>query len=119
MVMSAVGNYGGSQPIPDAAQAAEFFDRAPEQYHAKGIGETFAHIQDVQWLSHDLALVRVHFPYIDADGNDLGDGETSLYIVRRQGQQRPGYAICAAITLGTDGDQPARRPGRRSRASTR
>jgi hypothetical protein len=100
--MSAVGEYGGAQAIPDAGQAAEFFDRAPEQYHAKGIEETFPDIQDVQWLSDDLALVRAHFPYIDADGNDMGDGESSVYVVRRNDD---GLAICCAIPLGTDGDR--------------
>jgi hypothetical protein len=105
MVMSAVGGYGGTQPIGSAEEAEAFFDRAPEQYHAKGIEETFPDVEDVQWVSHDLALVRAHFPYIDRDGNDMGDGETSLYVVRKDGE---GHRICAAVTLGTDGDRAAR-----------
>lgn len=104
MVMSAVGEYGGTQAIRDADEAAGFFDQAPDQYHAKGVDQTFPDIQDVQWIAHDLALVRVHFPYLDDDGNDMGDGETSVYVVRKSG---PGHTLCAAITLGTDGDRAA------------
>ena len=103
MVMSAVGEYGGAQAIDDERSAAGFFEQAPQQYHAKGIEETFPEVEWVEWISHDLALAQVHFPYIDADGNDLGDGETSVYVLRKAGA---GYAICAAITLGTDSERP-------------
>jgi len=116
MVMSAVGRYGGNQPIPDEASAASFFGQAPQQYHAKGIEQTFPDVEDVQWIAHDLAVVEVHFPYIGADGNDLGDGERSVYVVRRQGRD---HAICAAITLGTDSERPPIRSRRRSRRSDR
>jgi hypothetical protein len=104
MVMSAVGEYGGTQTIRDAEEAAGFFDHAPEQYHALGVDETFPDIQDVQWVAHDLALVRVHFPYLDADGNDMGDGETSVYVIRKGG---PDHTICTAVTLGRDSDRAA------------
>jgi hypothetical protein len=102
MVMSAVGPYGGSQPLQDEESVAAFFDQAPQQYQAKGIHETIADLDDVQWVAEDLALARVRFPYLDEDGNDMGDGETSLYLVRRT---QDDYAICAAITLGTDSDR--------------
>jgi hypothetical protein len=107
MVMSAVGEYGGTTPIRDADEAATFFEQAPQQYHAKGIEETFPDVEEVQWLAHDLALVKAHFPYMDADGNDLGDGETSVYVVRKDGND---HRIGAAITLGTDSDRQALRP---------
>lgn len=102
MVMANAAQSGGNQVLQDRGTVAAFFAQAPEQYHAKGIEETFPDIEDVQWLADDLALVRVRFPYVDADGNDLGDGETSLYVVRRSGD---GHAICAAVTLGTDSDR--------------
>lgn len=101
MVMSTTPQYGGNQLLVDTETVADFFSTAPEQYHAKGIAQTFPDIQDVQWVAHDLALVKAHFPYIDDDGNDMGDGETSLYVVRKTGAN---YAICAAITLGVDSE---------------
>lgn len=101
MVMSAVGDYGGNQPLQDQPSVAAFFDRAPEQYQAKGVHQTTANLEGIHWVADDLALVRAHFPYLDEDGNDLGDGETSLYLLRRTPDD---YAICAAITLGVDSD---------------
>jgi hypothetical protein len=110
MVMANAPKYGANQPLRDTESVADFFEQAPQMYQAKGVDETFADIQEVRPLTDDLALVRAHFPYIDADGNDMGDGETSLYVVRRVGDR---FAICAAITLGTDADHAkANRGGR-------
>jgi hypothetical protein len=105
MVMARTGAYGGNQVIADRDTAAGFFGSAPEQYHAKGIHLTFPDIQSLEWLGDDLALVRVRFPYIDADGNDMGDAETSVYVVRKTG---PDLAICTAITLGVDSERGGR-----------
>jgi hypothetical protein len=102
MVMADAQRYGKNQALGDPETVAAFFARAPQMYHEKGVHETFADIRDIDWLADDLALVRARFPYIDADGNDLGDGEESVYLVRRNDD---GHAICAAIPLGTDGDR--------------
>jgi hypothetical protein len=104
MVMAAVGDHGGSQPLQDKESVAAFFDQAPQQYHAKGIHETTAILDDLQWIAHDLAFARVSFPYLDEDGNDLGDGESSVYLLR---QTQDDYAICAAVTLGAESDRAA------------
>jgi hypothetical protein len=106
MVMANEQKYGKSQPLGDVQVVADFFAKAPQMYHDRGVDQTFADLREVDWLADDLALVRAHFPYIDADGNDMGDGETSLYVVRRNDD---GHAICAAITLGTDEDRAAAR----------
>ena len=102
MVMSDRTRYGPSRPLDDAPTVSGFFANAPQMYNAKGIARTFADVEDVQHLAPDVVLVRARFPYIDADGNDMGDGETSLYVVRKDGSD---YAICAAVTLGVDSDR--------------
>lgn len=101
MVMSNLPKYGASQVLADANQVADFFAQAPDNYHARGIEETFANVEDYWQVADHLALVRVRFPYIDSDGNDMGDGETSLYVIRTGAQPR----ICAAVTLGIDSDR--------------
>lgn len=112
MVMSAVGDSGGNRLLGDERGVAAFFAQAPDQYHAKGIYETFADVERVDWIADDLALVRVHLPYIDADGNDMGDGETSAYVLRKAGGD---HFICAAITLGADSDRLRARSRQRNR----
>jgi hypothetical protein len=107
MVMSGVGEYGGAQLLRDEATVAEVFAKAPAMYHAKGIEQTTAVIEKVEWVSDDLALVRVYLPYLDGDGDDMGDAETSVYLLRRKGDG--DFAICSAITLGAESDRAATR----------
>ena len=106
MVMSDA-KYGPNQPFDRGDTASAFFAKDAEMYRQRGIWGTFADVRDVQWLTPDLCLVNVHFPYIDADGNDMGDGESSLYIVRRTAG---GYAIASIVTLGTESDHAGPQP---------
>ncbi|MEA3190291.1 MAG: hypothetical protein QOD77_873 [Thermoplasmata archaeon] len=94
-----------TQPLEEPEAVAAFFAQAPEQYHAKGIEDTRADIQDVEWLNDRLVLVRTHFPYLDAAGADTGDGETSLYLMRRRKDGSLG--LCVAVPLGTDSGRDA------------
>ena len=103
--------YGQSQVLQEPQKLSSFFTQAPDMYAQKGIATTIPDIESLDWLSDALGLVTVRFPYIDADGNDLGDSERSLYVLRRDNNGE--LAICAAITLGTDSDRTARRKGTR------
>lgn len=60
-----------------------------------------------RWLDDGFALVQVRFPYFDADGNDLGDAERSLYLLRRQPNRE--YLIAGIVALGTESDRQMRR----------
>ena len=99
--------HGQSQVLEDPQKVSGFFTQAPEQYNEKGIETTFPEIESLEWLDDGIGVVHVRFPYVDADGNDLGDGESSLYILRRD--QNGELAILTAVALGTDSDRQARR----------
>lgn len=101
--MAMSGASGGNQVLQEPGTVAAFFGQAPQQYHAKGVEQTFADIEQVDWLSDDFVLVRARFPYIDRHGNDMGDSESSVYVLRKSD---PDYAICAAFTLGVEGERP-------------
>lgn len=102
-VVMADSQYGPSQVLDGPEKAAQFFGKAPDLYHAKGIESTVPDIEELRWLGGGLGIVQVRFPYFDSDGNDLGDGETSVYLIRRT---QPGdYRIVAAVALGTDSDR--------------
>lgn len=109
MMIMADPKYGPSQVLQEPDKVSGFFAQAPDMYHEKGIETTLAEIEDLRWLDDGLGLVAARFPYVDADGNDMGDGERSLYVIRRDGNGE--LAICTAIALGTDSDRAAR--GRR------
>lgn len=101
--------YGASQVLQDPQKVSGFFAQAVDQYQQKGIETTFPQIESLEWADDGIGLVRVRFPYVDADGNDLGDGESSIYILRRDPNGE--LAIVTAVALGTYSDRVARRKG--------
>ncbi|HJQ93002.1 MAG TPA: hypothetical protein VJ874_01820, partial [Candidatus Thermoplasmatota archaeon] len=68
----------GTQLLEDEGTVADFFDGAPAQYQPKGIHDTRADIHKIDRLNDRLLLVHTHWPYIDAQGNEMGDGESSV-----------------------------------------
>ena len=70
------------QAVASLDQVEEFFGGAREQYNARGIADTRAELQRVEWLTRRLAVVDVRWPYLDAQGVERG-AETSTYVLRR------------------------------------
>ena len=59
-----------------------FFGGAKDEYNARGITDTRAELQRVEWLTRRLAVVDVRWPYLDASGVERGE-ESSTYVLRR------------------------------------
>lgn len=64
-------------------EVAEFFGGAREQYNAQGVTDTKAEIVRLDEISDRLVMVRVHWPWLDAQGNEVG-GEASTYTLSRE-----------------------------------
>jgi hypothetical protein len=64
-------------------EVAEFFGGAREQYSAMGVTDTKAEIVRLDEVNDRLVMVRVHWPWLDAEGNEVG-GETSTYTLSRE-----------------------------------
>lgn len=63
-------------------EVEQFFGGAKEQYNAQGIMDTRADILELKWLTPRMALVEVRWPYLDGQGNEVGE-ELSTYGLRR------------------------------------
>jgi uncharacterized NTF2-like protein DUF6841 len=63
-------------------EVEQFFGGAKEQYNARGIVDTRADILELKWLTPRIALVEVRWPYLDQEGNEVGE-EVSTYALRR------------------------------------
>lgn len=63
------------------ADLEKFFAGAKENYNARGIVDTRPDLLKLEWISERIALVHVRWPYLDAQGKELGD-ESSTYILR-------------------------------------
>lgn len=69
--------------VNSSAEVAEFFGGAREQYNAMGVTDTKAEIVRLDEVNDRLVMVRVHWPWLDAEGNEVG-GETSTYTLSRE-----------------------------------
>lgn len=73
---------GMAMTVSSEAELERFFGGAKEQYNAKGISDTRAEIVKLEWPTRRIAVVQVHWPYLDAKGATHGS-ETSTYTLRR------------------------------------
>jgi ketosteroid isomerase-like protein len=70
------------QVIATQDEVERFFAGAKDQYNARGIVDTRADIERLDWPTDRIAIVRVRWPYVDARGDEHG-AETSTYTLRR------------------------------------
>lgn len=75
----------------------EVFGGAKAQYNARGIADTRPDILRLDWVTDRLAIVEVRWPYLAADGDEIGE-ETSTYVIRREPDGR--LAIRASVMHG-------------------
>lgn len=68
--------------VDSIEQVEEFFSGAKDQYNERGITDTRAEIQNLEWATDQIALVTVRWPYLDDEGEESGS-ESSTYILCR------------------------------------
>ena len=93
--------------VGSSADIQDVFGGAKAQYNARGITDTRPDILRLDWVTHRIAIVEVRWPYLAADGDEVGE-ETSTYVIRREpdGQLAIRAASCTAKPRPTD-PQPA------------
>jgi len=83
--------------VNSSAEVRDVFTGAKAQYNARGITDTRADILRLDWVTQSLAIVEVRWPYLTADGDEVGE-ETSTYVIRREPDGH--LAIRAAVMHG-------------------
>jgi hypothetical protein len=71
-------------PVSSLADVERFFAGSKDQYNERGITTTKAEILDLDWVSDNLVVARVRWPYLDDAGKTLG-AESSSYTLKRNG----------------------------------
>ena len=87
----------GNRGVATLDEVAGFFGGAKEQYNKDGIAGTRPDVQSIVWHTPKLASVTVQWPYLDAQGKEIGRSESSVYVVRLRGREAK---ICAVVMLG-------------------
>lgn len=59
-------------------EVEEFFSGAKAMYNERGIMDTRADIEDLDWITDDLVIATVRWPYLDQNERELG-AERSSY----------------------------------------
>jgi hypothetical protein len=78
-------------------EVERFFSGAKDQYHRMGITDTRADIVRLSWPTHRIAVAQVRWPYLDAQGEEVGE-ESSTYTLKRN--QRGELKLCVAVMHG-------------------
>ncbi|HKP28435.1 MAG TPA: hypothetical protein VJU15_03495 [Gemmatimonadales bacterium] len=68
--------------VSSREELARFFGNARAEYNAQGITGTRPDVRNLTWLTRELALVEVRWPYLTEDRHEKGE-ETSTYVLRR------------------------------------
>lgn len=74
-----------AQAVQDQGEVESFFAGVREQYNSRGITDTRAEIVRVDAITDKTVIVRVRWPYLDADGEEIG-GEASTYTLQRDAE---------------------------------
>lgn len=75
---------GIARPVNARDEVSEFFGGAREHYNKLGIVDTKPQIVRLDEISDHLVMVRVRWPYLDAEGREVG-AECSTYTLTREG----------------------------------
>ena len=73
---------GMARAVLAREEVVEFFAGAKEQYNSRGIADTRAELQRLDWIGKDLVVVDVRWPYLAANGEEVGE-ERSTYTLLR------------------------------------
>lgn len=73
---------GMARAVSTRDEVVAFFSGAKEQYTSRGITDTRAELQRLDWVSDDLVVADVRWPYLTANGEEIGE-ERSTYTLMK------------------------------------
>ncbi len=68
--------------VQSEAEVEEFFAGAKDMYNERGIMDTRAEILDLDWVSENLVIASVRWPYLDQNEKEVGEESSSYTLLR-------------------------------------
>lgn len=87
---------GAAQAVTSRDEVEKFFSGAKAQYTARGIDQAIPEVKRIEWLTDDVVQADVRWPYIDGQGNEIGE-ESSVYTLKRAGSR---LELCMIVMRG-------------------
>ncbi len=72
---------GMARAVSGRDEVVVFFAAGKDQYNSRGIADTRAEIQRLDWVSEDLVVVDVRWPYLTEDGVEVGEENSSYTLM--------------------------------------
>jgi hypothetical protein len=88
-------------------EAAKFFGGAKAEYNAKGITNTRPEIMDEEWIGDRIVVVKVRWPYLDADENEVGAEASDYTLVRNAAGELKVRNVVMRGVEGTGTEPPS------------
>lgn len=73
---------GTAHAVSSLDEVRALFGTVRTQYNERGVIDTRANLVRVDWPTREMAIVEIHWPYLDVDGKEVG-GERATYTLRR------------------------------------
>ena len=83
----------GNRAVTSLDEIAAFFGGAKAQYNAHGVTGTRPDIQRIESHGESMVAVTVDWPWLDAEGRQVGQVESSTYLVRITGGEAGIFAV--------------------------
>lgn len=90
----------GTRAIATLDEVAMYFEGVSKEYARRGVSGARPEIQRVSWLTDRLVTVVVRWPYLAADGRDLGRVESSTLVLRRNDSDQ--LRVVAVLEMGEE-----------------
>jgi hypothetical protein len=76
---------GMARAVSTDDEVVAFFSGAKEQYTSRGITDTRAEIERLDWVTEDLVVVDVRWPYLNAKGEEMGEERSTYTLMKGSG----------------------------------
>ncbi len=76
---------GMARAVSTHDEVVAFFSGAKEQYTSRGIADTRAEIERLDWVSDDLVVADVRWPYLKENGEEIGEERSTYTLMKGSG----------------------------------
>lgn len=94
--------------VQSESEVEQLFEGSKEMYNERGITQTRAEIQHLDWVGTDLVVATVRWPYLNDQDEELGEESSSYTLLRGEDGS---YKLRSILMRGASGPGAERADG--------